>query len=56
MVENHLTKEDGAAEATDEKTKMAALRAALIKGEESGDLVPFDVDEFIAARKSNPHG
>ncbi len=35
----------------DEETKMAALRAALIAGEQSGEPLPFDVDEFIASRK-----
>ncbi|MGK0189397.1 MAG: antitoxin ParD1/3/4 [Verrucomicrobiales bacterium] len=35
----------------DEETKMAALRAALIEGEQSGGPVSFDVDRFIAARK-----
>jgi len=40
----------------DEETKMAALRSALIKGEQSGDPQPFDVDEFIASRKLAPHG
>ena len=40
----------------DEETKMAALRAALVAGEESGEPMPFDVDEFIASRKPAPHG
>ena len=35
----------------DQETKMAALRAALIEGEESGAAVPFDVHKFIEARK-----
>jgi antitoxin ParD1/3/4 len=40
----------------DEETKMAALRSALIKGEQSGDPQPFGVDEFIASSKLAPHG
>jgi antitoxin ParD1/3/4 len=40
----------------DEETKMSALRSALIKGEQSGDPQPFDVDGFIASRKLAPHG
>ena len=35
----------------DQETKMAALRAALREGEESGDPVQFDVDQFVTARK-----
>ena len=35
----------------DQETKMAALRAALKEGEESGAPLPFDVDQFIEARK-----
>lgn len=35
----------------DRETHMAALRAALVAGEESGEATPFDFDEFIAARK-----
>ena len=35
----------------DQETKMAALRAALREGEGSGAPVPFDVDQFIEARK-----
>ena len=30
------------------EAKLAALRAALIEGEESGPAVPFDFDEFVA--------
>jgi len=33
------------------QTKVDALRAALIEGEESGDPEPFDFDEFIARKK-----
>ncbi len=36
----------------DHETRMSALRAALIAGEESGDPEPFDFDAFIAAKKS----
>ena len=32
------------------ETRVEALRAALIAGEESGPAVPFDVEEFIADR------
>lgn len=36
----------------DQETRMAALRSALIAGEESGHAKPFDFDVFIAAKKS----
>ncbi|GAB3611567.1 type II toxin-antitoxin system ParD family antitoxin [Humibacter antri] len=36
----------------DQETQMAALRAALVAGEESGPVQPFDFDEFIAAKKA----
>ena len=36
----------------DEEARMAALRAALIAGENSGEPEDFDFDEFIAAKKS----
>lgn len=36
----------------DRETQMAALRAALIAGEESGAAEEFDFDAFIAAKKS----
>lgn len=36
----------------DQETRMSALRAALIAGEESGEAEPFDFGEFIAAKKS----
>ena len=36
----------------DEETKMAALRSALIEGEQSGTPVSFDVDQFISAQKA----
>ncbi len=38
-----------------EETKMAALRAALIEGEESGEPVTFNVEDFIASRKVASH-
>ena len=34
----------------DQETQMAALRAALIAGEESGPAEPFDFAGFIAAK------
>ncbi|MDF1486923.1 type II toxin-antitoxin system ParD family antitoxin [Tessaracoccus caeni] len=36
----------------DQETQLAALRAALVAGEESGTPEPFDFDAFIAAKKS----
>lgn len=36
----------------DQETQMAALRAALVAGEESGQAEPFDFDAFIAAKKA----
>lgn len=36
----------------DQETQLAALRAALISGEESGMPEAFDFDAFIAAKKS----
>jgi antitoxin ParD1/3/4 len=36
----------------DQETRIAALRAALVAGEESGTAEPFDFDAFIAAKKS----
>lgn len=39
-----------------EETKMAALRAALIEGEQSGNPVSFDVGNFVDSRKSDTHG
>lgn len=35
----------------DQETQMAALRSALIEGEESGEPEAFDFDAFIAAKK-----
>ena len=34
------------------ETRMAALRAALTEGEQSGEAEPFDFEGFIAAKKS----
>lgn len=36
----------------DRETQLAALRAALVAGEESGARQPFDFDAFVAAKKS----
>lgn len=36
----------------DQETRMAALRAALVAGEESGVPEAFEFDAFIAAKKS----
>jgi antitoxin ParD1/3/4 len=35
----------------DQETRMAALRASLIAGENSGEAEPFDFDAFIASKK-----
>lgn len=40
----------------DQETRMAALRAALIEGEQSGEPVAFDIDQFIQSRKVARHG
>lgn len=40
----------------DQETRMAALRAALIEGEQSGAPVSFDIDRFIESRKAARHG
>jgi antitoxin ParD1/3/4 len=34
------------------ETKLAALRAALIEGEESGESTPFDFEAFIARKRN----
>lgn len=34
------------------ETKLQALRAALIEGEESGPAEPFDVAEFLRAKRA----
>ena len=36
----------------DKETKMAQLRAALTEGEQSGSPQPFDVEAFVAQKKS----
>ncbi|QBE49118.1 type II toxin-antitoxin system ParD family antitoxin [Leucobacter triazinivorans] len=36
----------------DQETRLAALRAALVAGEESGEAEPFDFDAFVAAKKA----
>lgn len=36
----------------DQETQLAALRAALVEGEQSGEAEPFDFDRFIAAKKA----
>lgn len=36
----------------DEETHLAALRAALVEGEQSGNPEPFDFDAFVALKKS----
>lgn len=36
----------------DHESRMAALRAALIDGERSGEPQPFDFDAFIAAKRA----
>ena len=34
------------------ETKVEALRGALLEGEQSGQVTPFDFDAFIARKKS----
>ncbi|GHD06413.1 type II toxin-antitoxin system ParD family antitoxin [Zhihengliuella salsuginis] len=36
----------------DQETQMAALRSALVAGEQSGDPEEFNFDAFIASKKS----
>lgn len=36
----------------EQETQLAALRAALVAGEQSGAPKPFDFDEFVASKKS----
>ena len=36
----------------DQETRLAALRAALVAGEESGDSEEFDFDAFVAAKRA----
>lgn len=35
----------------DRETQLAALRSALVAGEESGEAEPFDFEAFVAAKK-----
>jgi antitoxin ParD1/3/4 len=35
----------------DQETRLAALRAALIEGEVSGEPMPFDFDAFLARKR-----
>jgi antitoxin ParD1/3/4 len=35
----------------DQETRLVALRAALVEGEESGEPMPFDFDAFLARSK-----
>jgi antitoxin ParD1/3/4 len=35
----------------DQETRLAALRAALIEGEQSGEAAPFDFDAFLARKR-----
>jgi antitoxin ParD1/3/4 len=35
------------------ETKLEALRAALIEGEQSGAATPFDIEEFLDEMRSN---
>lgn len=35
----------------DEETRLAALRAALVDGEESGRARPFDVEAFLKSKR-----
>jgi antitoxin ParD1/3/4 len=38
------------------ETRLQALRAALIAGEESGPSAPFDVDRFVNERRTRKAG
>ena len=37
----------------EEEAKLAALRAALVEGEESGTSMPFDVHAFLAHKRAS---
>jgi antitoxin ParD1/3/4 len=37
----------------EEEAKLAALRAALVEGEESGPSMPFDVHAFLAHKRAS---
>ncbi|WP_006243694.1 type II toxin-antitoxin system ParD family antitoxin [Mycolicibacterium tusciae] len=36
----------------DRETRLRALRQALVDGERSGESTPFDVDEFVARKRT----
>lgn len=36
----------------EQEAKLAALRAALIEGEQSGPSTPFDLEEFVARKRT----
>ena len=38
------------------ETRLAALRAALIEGEQSGPSKPFDFDTFVAGKRQQQRG
>jgi antitoxin ParD1/3/4 len=38
----------------EQEAKLAALRAALIEGEQSGASTPFDFEAFIARKRASP--
>jgi len=38
------------------ETKLQALRAALIEGEQSGSSEPFDFDAFLVGKRQQPPG
>jgi antitoxin ParD1/3/4 len=38
------------------ETRLEALRAALIEGEQSGPSVPFDFDDFLAQKRKQQRG
>lgn len=45
---------DGLILLREDQGKLAALRQALIDGEESGPCEPFDFDDFIATKRRTP--
>ena len=38
------------------ETRLAALQAALVEGEQSGAPQPFDVEAFLADKRNSAHG
>lgn len=40
----------------EQEARLAALRAALIEGEDSGPSTPFDFDAFIAGKRDSLQG